>query len=69
MALERLTADLNIIQTLPDQPAMTGAELKAKFDEAGGIRLARRVRGIYSFTNKRTRRICSNIFKRVTVNT
>lgn len=35
--MERLTADLNIIQTLPDQPAMTGAELKAKFDEAGNI--------------------------------
>lgn len=37
MALERLTEDLNIISSLPDQPAMTGTELKGKFDEAGNI--------------------------------
>ena len=35
--MERLTADLNIIQTLADQPAMPARELKAKFDEAGNI--------------------------------
>lgn len=35
--MERLTADLNIISTLADQPAMSARELKAKFDEAGNI--------------------------------
>lgn len=35
--MERLTADLNIISSLADQPAMTARDLKAKFDEAGNI--------------------------------
>lgn len=32
--LQKLTEDLNIIQTLADQPTITSSELKAKFDEA-----------------------------------
>lgn len=39
MALTKLTADLNIIQALDDEPndvgGLTSAQLKAKFDEAG----------------------------------
>ena len=37
MSIPKLTDDLNIIQTLDDQPAMTSAELKAKFDEGTNI--------------------------------
>ena len=33
--LRRLTEDLNIIQTLADQPTLTATELKQKFDTAG----------------------------------
>lgn len=35
--MNKLTEDLNIIQNLPDQPALSARELKAKFDEAVGI--------------------------------
>lgn len=34
MALTQLTDNLNIHQSLPDQPALTATELKQKFDEA-----------------------------------
>ena len=34
MSLTNLTENLNIIQSLPDQPALTSEELKAKFDES-----------------------------------
>lgn len=37
MDIPKLTEDLNIIQTLDNQPAMTPAELKAKFDEGTNI--------------------------------
>lgn len=40
MSLTKLTADLNIIQALDDEPndvgGLTAAQLKAKFDQAGG---------------------------------
>jgi len=35
MSIPKLTDDLNIIQTLDNQPALTPAQLKAKFDESG----------------------------------
>lgn len=34
MALTQLTDNLNVHQSLPDQPALTAEELKQKFDEA-----------------------------------
>ena len=34
MALTKLTNNLNIHQSLPDQPTLTATELKQKFDEA-----------------------------------
>ena len=34
MALTPLTENLNVHQSLPDQPALTATELKQKFDEA-----------------------------------
>lgn len=37
MSIPSLTDDLNIIQTLDDQPALTSAQLKAKFDEGTNI--------------------------------
>lgn len=37
MEFRKLTTDLNIISSLPDQPTITASELKAKFDEAGNI--------------------------------
>lgn len=40
MSLTKLTEDLNIIQALDDEPndvgGLTAAQLKAKFDQAGG---------------------------------
>ena len=33
--LPKLTEDLNIIQSLDDQPTLTSSELKGRFDEAG----------------------------------
>lgn len=35
MSIPKLTDDLNIIQSLDNQPALTPAQLKAKFDESG----------------------------------
>ncbi len=35
MSFSKLTDDLNIIQSLADQPTMTANELKKKFDESG----------------------------------
>lgn len=37
MALSELTANLNIHQSLPDQPALTADELKEEFDKAGNL--------------------------------
>lgn len=37
MALTELTANMNIHQSLPDQPALTADELKAKFDEGANL--------------------------------
>ena len=37
MALTELTANLNKIQSLSDQPAMTSTELKQEFDKSGNI--------------------------------
>ena len=37
MSINKLTADLNIIQTLDNQPSLTPEQLKAKFDEAVNI--------------------------------
>ena len=34
MSLPELTENLNTIQSLPDQPALTSEQLKAKFDES-----------------------------------
>lgn len=34
MALTQLTENLNVHQSLPDQPALSATELKQKFDEA-----------------------------------
>ena len=34
MSLTTLTENLNTIQSLPDQPALTSEQLKAKFDES-----------------------------------
>ena len=33
--MEKFTEDLNIIRSLPDNPALTSDEFKSKFDEAG----------------------------------
>ena len=33
--MEKFTEDLNIIRSLPDNPALTSEEFKSKFDEAG----------------------------------
>ena len=35
--MEKLTDDLNIISSLPENPALTSSEFRAKFDEAGKI--------------------------------
>lgn len=37
MALTELTSNLNIHQSLPDQPALTADELKEEFDKAGNF--------------------------------
>lgn len=37
MALTPLTENLNVHQSLPDQPALSATELKQKFDEAAGL--------------------------------
>lgn len=37
MVLEQLSDNLNIIQELEDSPSLSASELKAKFDESGGI--------------------------------
>lgn len=37
MSLTKLTADLNIIGGLPDQPTESATQLKEKFDDAGNI--------------------------------
>ena len=37
MALTELTSNLNIHQSLPDQPALTADELKEEFDKAGNL--------------------------------
>lgn len=37
MALTKLTTSLAIIAALDDEPSLTAAQLKAKFDEAGGL--------------------------------
>lgn len=36
MSLTKFTESTNVISQLPDEPTLTSAELKAKFDEAGG---------------------------------
>ena len=35
MSLTKFTDSTNVISQLPDQPALTSAQLKSKFDEAG----------------------------------
>ena len=37
MSIQKLTTDLNIIQSLDNQPSLTAEQLKAKFDEAVNI--------------------------------
>ena len=37
MALTELTANMNIHQSLPDQPALTADELKVEFDKAANL--------------------------------
>lgn len=37
MALSELTANLNMHQSLPDNPALTAEELKAEFDKAANL--------------------------------
>lgn len=37
MALTELTSNLNIHQSLPNQPALTADELKEEFDKAGNL--------------------------------
>lgn len=37
MSFKRLDTNLNIHQSLPDQPTLSAEELKEKFDEAGNV--------------------------------